>query len=59
MATLRMPSSTHIEMAQDRPRALNDAGGIQSLVLHPQRIGAEARAQPRGADQRRPALAQR
>src|SRR6266581_796748 len=28
IATLRMPSSAHIEIAQERPRALNEAVGL-------------------------------
>ena len=35
------------------------AGGVQAFVLHPKRVGADARAQAPGANQRRPALAQR
>ena len=59
IATFLMPSSTHIETAQERPRALNDAGGIEPFVLHPKRFRADARAQTAGPHQRRPALAQR
>src|ERR1039458_2770670 len=33
IATLRMPSSTHIEMAQAKPRALKDAVGFNPSSL--------------------------
>ena len=36
IATFWMPSSAHIEMAQERPRALNEPVGIQAFVFHPQ-----------------------
>ncbi len=59
MATFRMPSSTHMEMAQASPRALNEAVGFSPSSFTHRSLGADARAQPLGADERRPALAQR
>ena len=59
IATFLMPSSTHIETAQERPRALNDAVGFSpSSFTHscsaPMR--APSRLRP---DQRRPAFSER
>ena len=46
-------------MAQERPRALKDAGGIQTFVFDPQLVRADPRAQAAGAEQRGQAFAQR
>src|ERR1700686_2189302 len=43
IATLRTPSSTHIETAQERPRALNDPVGlIPSSFTHKSRAPSRA-----------------
>ena len=51
MATFRMPSSTHMEMAQARPRALNEAVGFSpSSFTH--RSSAPMRAPSRSVRMR-------
>ena len=46
IATFRMPSSTHMEMAQESPRALNEPVGFSPSSFTHSCIGAQARAQP-------------
>src|SRR5579863_5139631 len=46
MATFRMPSSTHMEIAHERPRALNDAVGFMPSSFT-QRASAPTRAPSR------------
>jgi hypothetical protein len=46
IATFRMPSSTHMETAQERPRALNEAVGFSPSSFTHSSLGADARAQP-------------
>ena len=59
MASLRMPSSTAMETAQERPRALNEPVGLRPSSFTHKLFGAEARAQARGGQERGHALAER